>query len=127
MKKIIVFALGTLLMLNTTSCNTYSSLDSATSISQLAGNTFVQNIAKRLMKDLGNMLVQQGISKALGSFNLKTPLSNILTTSQAVSGFKGLLSNSYKVPTNIVENNYNKFSDLSNVVGFLANNSGIKF
>jgi hypothetical protein len=112
---------------STSSCNLYKSAGDATSIRQLSSNPFLQNIAKRLMTDLSKMLVQQGLNKAVGGLNLKTPLSGILSTAGAVSGFKNILSGSYKVPTQVVENNFGSFQNLGNVVGFLSKNANINF
>jgi hypothetical protein len=112
---------------STSSCNMYRSASDATSVGQLSSNPFVQNIAKRLMTDLTNMLVQQGLNKAIGGLNLKTPLSGILSTAGAVSGFKNILSSNYKVPTQVVENNFGSFQNLGGVVGFLAKNANINF
>jgi hypothetical protein len=128
MKKITIqLSLLALVLTAATSCNNYRSLSSATSVSQLAGNPFMQSIAKTLLRDVGNMLVQQGISKAMPKLGLNTQLSSLLTNATAINAFKGLLSNNYKVNSNVVEQNFGQMKNLGNVVGFLAQNANVKF
>jgi hypothetical protein len=116
-----------LLGCTTTSCDLYKTAESATSIGQLKNNPFLQNVAKRLISDVGNMLIQQGMQKAATSLNLKTPLNSILSTATAITGFKNLLSGTYKVPTNLVDANFSKLTNLGSVVSFLGSNSNFNF
>jgi hypothetical protein len=120
MKKLIaIIAFGTIGLSSLNSCDTYHSLSNASSISQLSANPFVQNVAKSVIKNLGNTLVQNGIKNA-GKLGLNTDLKSILTTAQAVSGFKNMLSSTYGIANNVVDKNYNKLGSLRDVVGMVS-------
>jgi hypothetical protein len=125
MKKIILsLAFCTMCMSTFTSCDTYRSLNNATSIGQLSGNPFLQNVARSITKNLGSMLLQNGL-KNVGKLGLNSNLGSILSNAQAVSGFKGMLSNTYGLSSSLIEKNYSKLNTIKDVVGLVAT-SGTK-
>jgi hypothetical protein len=120
MKRLLTIAILAFLTMSTlNSCDSYHSLSNAQSIAQLSGNPFMQNIAKSLTKNMGSMLLQNGISK-IGKLGLNTNLAGLLSSAQAVSGFKNMLSSNYGISNNIIEKNYNKLNTLRDVVGLIS-------
>jgi hypothetical protein len=125
MKKIFLsLALCSICMSTFTSCDTYRSLNSATSIGQLSGNPFLQNVARSITKNLGSTLLQAGL-KNVGKLGLNSNLSSLLSTAQAVSGFKGMLSSTYGLSNGLIEKNFSKLNTVKDVVGLVAT-SGTK-
>lgn len=129
MKKLIIYSLvGVITLATSTSCNTYHSINDATSVSQLSANPFMQNVAKSVIKNMATNLVQNGITNMEGKLNLGTNLNSILTTAQAITGFKNMLSSNYNIGSSLVESNFSKLGTIGDVVGFVAKNgSGFKF
>ncbi len=120
MNKIIAIALfGTLALGTLNSCNTYHSLYNAKNISQLAANPFLQNVAKSVIKNMGKNLIENGISK-VGKLGLNSDLSSILSTAQAVAGFKSMLGNTYGLSNSIIDKNFSKLNSVRDVVGLVA-------
>jgi hypothetical protein len=120
MKKIIaILCLGTLSMGTLNSCNSYKSLTNATSFSQLAANPYIQNVAKSVMKNISTTLVQNGITNA-GKLGLGTSLSSLLSTAQAVSGFKNMLGSTYGLSNTMIDKNYSKMNSIKDVIGMVA-------
>jgi hypothetical protein len=101
------------------SCDTYHSLSEANSVRQLSSNPFMQNVAKSVIKNMGSMLVQNGIKNA-GKLGLNTDLKSILTTANAVSGLKAMLTSNYGVAANVVEKNYSKLNTVRDIIGLVA-------
>jgi hypothetical protein len=129
MKQFLFIAiLGSITMSTLNSCDSYHSLSNAQSISQLSGNPFLQNIAKSLSKNMAGMLVQNGISK-FSKLGLNTNLSGILSSAQAVSGFKNMLGSTYGISNSMIEKNYNKLNTMRDVVGLIstAGTKGLNF
>ncbi len=129
MKKLVVtLSLACACLGTISSCDTYHSLNNATSIGQLAANPFMQGIAKNLVKQMGSMLVQNGV-KSIGKIGLNTNLTSLLSTAQAVSSFKGLLTNNYGIAAGLVDRNFSKLSSVRDVVGMIASNGtkGLNF
>jgi hypothetical protein len=111
-----------------TSCNTYHSLNNASTISQLGANPFMQQVAKSVMRNMATSLIQSGINNFGGNLNLGASLSSLLSTEQAVSGFKNMISTKYNIPSTSVENNFSSLGTVKDVVGFVAKNgSGFAF
>ncbi len=125
MKKIILlitvlfFSIGSF-----TSCNQYRSLANANTVAQLGGNPFLQTVAKRVIKEMGMMLIQNGLKNVAGKLGLNTNLASILTTPQAVGGFKNLLTGVFQLPTATVDRQLGSLVNIKDVVN-LASNSGI--
>jgi hypothetical protein len=120
MKKLItLIALATITASTFNSCDTYRSLSEATSVRQLSGNPFIQNVARSVVKNIGSMLLQNGIKNA-GKIGLNTDLKSILTTANAVSGLKAMLSGNYGIPANIVEKNYSKLNTVRDIIGLVS-------
>jgi hypothetical protein len=120
MKKFLAIAIiGTISLCSLNSCDSYHSLSNAKSIAQLSGNPFLQNVSKSLVKNMSSMLVQNGL-KNFGKLGLNTNLSSLLSSAQAVSGFKNLLSSNYGISNSIIEKNYSKLSTLRDVVGLVS-------
>ena len=125
MKKIILsIAFCSICMSTFTSCDTYRSLNNATTVGQLSGNPFLQNVARSITKNLGTMLLQNGL-KNIGKLGLNSNIGTLLSTAQAVSSFKGMLSGTYGLPTGLIEKNYSKLNTIKDVVGLVAS-SGTK-
>jgi hypothetical protein len=120
MKKILAIAIiSTICMSTFNSCDTYRSLSNAKNIAQLSGNPFMQNVAKSLVKNMGSMLVQNGIKNA-GKLGLNTNISTLLSSAQAISGFKNMLGSNYGISNSIIEKNFNKLNTLRDVVGLVS-------
>ncbi len=120
MKKILAITiLGVAALSTFNSCDTYHSLSSAKNIAQLAANPFIQNVAKSLVKNTGATLLQNGV-KDFPKLGLNTSLSSLLSSAQAVSGFKNMLSSTYGISNSIVERNFSKLSTLRDVVGLVS-------
>jgi hypothetical protein len=120
MKKFVLIACFGIASLSTlNSCDSYHSLANATSIGQLSGNPFMQNVAKSVVKNIGNSLLQSGIKNA-GKLGLGTNLTSLLSTAQAVSGFKNMLSSTYGISNALVDKNYSKLGSIKDVVSLVA-------
>ncbi len=120
MKKFIaIIVLGTLGLSSLNSCDSYHSLSNARSIGKLAANPFIQNVARSVVKNMGSSLVQNGIKNA-GKLGLNTDLKSVLSTAQAVSGFKNMLSGTYGISNNVVEKNFSKLGSVRDVVGMVS-------
>jgi hypothetical protein len=129
MKKIItIFAVAALSMASFNSCNSYRSLSEANSIGQLAANPFMQNVARSVIKNMGNMLVQNGIKNA-GKLGLNTDLKTILSTANAVAGLKAMLGGNYGIDSKTIEKNFSKLNTLRDVIGLVGTNGtkGLNF
>ena len=129
MRKFFIIAIiGTLSLSTFNSCDTYHSLSNATSIAKLSGNPFTQNVAKSLVKNIGNMLIQNGVKNA-GKLGLNTNMFSLLSSAQAISGFKNMLSSTYGISNSLIEKNYNKLNTLRDVVGLVSTTAtkGINF
>jgi hypothetical protein len=120
MKKFFVIAvLGTISLSTFNSCDTYHSLSNAKSIAQLGGNPFMQNVARSLVKNMGSMMLQNGI-KDFGKLGLNTNLGTLLSSAQAISGFKNMLGSTYGISNSIIEKNYSKLNTVRDVVGLVS-------
>jgi hypothetical protein len=120
MKKFIaILVVGTLSLSTFNSCGTYRSIGNATSIAQLSGNPFMQNVAKSVVKNIGTSLIQNGIKNA-GKLGLNTNLTSLLSTAQAVSGFKNMLGSTYGLSNAVVDKNYSKMGSIKDVIGLVA-------
>lgn len=128
MKKIILLlAAFTMVSASFTSCDTYRSVASATKISQLSANPFMQRVARTVVTEMGRILVQNGLKNALPKLNLNTNLTSLLTSPVAIESFKGMLTNKFGLSTGMVENNMPNLVNLKDVVNLVSKNSTIKF
>jgi predicted transcriptional regulator len=120
MKKFIaILVVGTLSLSTLNSCGTYKSIGNATSIAQLSANPFMQNVAKSVVKNISTSLIQNGI-KNFGKLGLNTNLTSLLSTAQAVSGFKNMLGSTYGLSNAVVDKNYSKMGSVKDVIGLVA-------
>jgi hypothetical protein len=120
MKKFIaILVVGAMSLSTLNSCDTYRSIGSATSIAQLSANPFMQNVAKSVVKNIGTSLMQNGI-KNFGKLGLGTNLTSLLSTAQAVSGFKSMLGSTYGISNAVVDKNYGKMNSVKDVIGLVA-------
>jgi hypothetical protein len=101
------------------SCGTYRSLSEANSIGQLSANPFMQNVAKSVIKNLGSMLVQNGVKNA-GKLGLNTDLKSVLSSANAISGLKTMLTNNYGISSNLVDKNYSKLNTVRDIIGLVG-------
>ncbi len=120
MKKLFTVLALTIAVSTFNSCDTYHSLSNATKLSQLSANPFLKNVAKSVISNMGNMLVQNGIKNVAGKLGLGSSLSSILSTAQAVSSFKNLLTSSYGIPAATIDRNYSKLNTIRDVIGLVA-------
>jgi hypothetical protein len=120
MKKLITLIFVTIAVSTFNSCDTYHSLSNATKISHLSANPFLKNVAKGVLKNMGNMLIQNGIKNVGSKLGLNANLSSILSTAQAVSGFKNMLSSNYGIPASTIDRNYSKLNTIRDVIGMVA-------
>jgi formate hydrogenlyase subunit 4 len=123
-KSILLLAIFFISIGSFNSCTEYKSLSNATSIAQLGGNPFLQTVAKTVIKEMGNMLIQNGMKNVASKIGLNTNLASILTTPAAVGGFKNMLTGAFKLPTNLVDQKLSSLVNIKDVVN-LASNSGI--
>jgi hypothetical protein len=129
MKKIISYSLCLSLTIGLlSSCGTYHSFNNAKTVSQLSGNPFMQQVAKSVMRNMANTLLQNGINDFGGKLNLGGNLNSLLSTARAVSGFKNMPSSKYNIANDLVESNFGSLTTVRDVVGFVAQNgSRFKF
>jgi hypothetical protein len=118
-KLLLVMFLGTAAMTTFNSCGSYHSLSNATSLGQLSANPFMQNVARSVLKNIATSLVTSGI-KNPGKLGLGTNLSSLLSTAQAVSNFKNMLSSTYGLSNQLIDKNYSKMGTVRDVIGMVA-------
>jgi hypothetical protein len=119
MKKFLAIAVVSLFTISSfNSCDTYHSLGNAKNIAQLSANPFLQNVARSVIKNMGKNLLENGIKS--GKLGLNSNLKEVLSTAQAISGFKSMLGNQYGLSTNIIEKNFSKLNSVRDVVGLVA-------
>jgi hypothetical protein len=63
--------------------------------------------------------LQNGITNA-GKLGLGTSLSSLLSTAQAVSGFKNMLGSTYGLSNTMIDKNYSKMNSIKDVIGMVA-------
>jgi hypothetical protein len=124
MKKIVIpiYIIAILLFYSLAGCNSYHSLSSANSIAGLGGNPFMQKVAKSVLSNLGNTMLQNGVNNFARDLNLNGKVSSLLSTPQALTGVKNMLSTKYNIPSSSVESNFGSFSKVKDIVGFVAKN-----
>jgi hypothetical protein len=123
-RTLLLIAVSTFGLSTLNSCDTYHSLTNASSVAQLAGNPFMQNVARSLLKNMTGMLMQNGIQN-IGKLGLNTNLSSLLSSATAISGFKNMLGSTYGLSNNIIDKNFSKLGSIKDVVGLVAS-SGTK-
>ena len=113
------------------SCNEYKSINSATKISQLSGNTFMYNLSKSLLSEIKTIASLAGKKADVKKINLITPIAQVLKTQEQISTFKNVLNTVYKVPVKKLDAGWGNLGTIKDLVMFVAKNgrnfSGINF
>lgn len=124
MKKLIS-TLAALLILSFTftSCNVYHSVNSASKMSHLSANPFVQKIAKSVLANVSSQVIGKGLTSFKGKPKLLSPIKSLFNTAESVSAFKGMLSKKYGLTQGAVANNFSKWNNMRDVIGFVARNA----
>ena len=104
------------------SCNTYRSIRTAKNVHQLSANPFMQKVARSVIQNISQNIISKGLTSFKGKPLLRSTLSSMLNTSQSVSAFKNMLTNSYGISQGRVDADYNKMKTVRDVIGFVAQN-----
>lgn len=105
------------------SCNTYHSINSATKLSHLSANPFMQKVARSVMTNIYQDVIAKGVTSFKGKPRLLSTVGSLFNTPQSVTAFKGMLSNNYGISKMAVENNYSKMKTVKDVIGFVGKNA----
>lgn len=119
---IIVFCVSITFILATSSCNTYRSLHTATKISQLSANPFYQKVAKSLISNISSQVISKGLTSFKGSPKLLSPINAIFNTPQSVTAFKDMISSSYGIGMNKIEQSFSNWRTIKDAISFVARN-----
>ena len=123
MKKISSILLFVVVVIFTvSSCNTYHSINTASNVRQLSANPFMQKVARSVIQNMTQEVIDKGLTSFKGKPLLRSTLSSLLNTPQSVSAFKNMVSATYGISQNRVNENYSKWSTVRDVIGFVANN-----
>lgn len=104
------------------SCNEYKSINSATKISQLSGNTFMYNLSKSLLSEIKTIVSLAGNKADVKKINLITPIAQVLKTQEQISTFKNVLNTVYKVPVKKLDAGWGNLGTIKDLVMFVAKN-----
>jgi hypothetical protein len=104
------------------SCNEYKSINSATKISQLSGNTFMYNLSKSLLSEIKTIASLAGKKADVKKINLITPIAQVLKTQEQISTFKNVLNTVYKVPVKKLDAGWGNLGTIKDLVMFVAKN-----
>ena len=104
------------------SCNSYHGIGTATKLSQLSANPFLQKMGNSVITNIRQEVIGKGLTSFKGKPKLLSPLNALFNTPESVSTFKGMLSNKYGLSANTVESNYGKWNTVKDVIGFVARN-----
>lgn len=104
------------------SCNNYRSIGSAKNVRQLSANPFMKKVARSVIQNISQKVIAQGLTSFKGKPLLKSSLSSLLNTSQSVTTFKSMLSNSYGISQGKVNDSYSNLKSVRDVVAFVAKN-----
>ncbi len=122
MKNSLLLVAIALFTLAFSSCNTYHSINSAKNVAQLSANPFVKKVARSVISNISKNVIGKGLTSFKGKPLLRSSLSSLLNTSQSVSTFKNMLTNTYGIPQTKVESNYKNMGTVRDVIGFVAKN-----
>jgi hypothetical protein len=104
------------------SCNEYKSINSATKISQLSGNTFMYNLSKSMLSEIKTIASLAGNKADVKKINLITPIAQVLKTQEQISTFKNVLNTVYKVPVKKLDAGWGNLGTIKDLVMFVAKN-----
>lgn len=117
------FALAAVVSLaSLVSCNEYKSINSATKISQLSGNTFMYNLSKSMLSEIKTIASLAGNKADVKKINLITPIAQVLKTQEQISTFKNVLNTVYKVPVKKLDAGWGNLGTIKDLVMFVAKN-----
>jgi len=117
---LLVLAIATL---SFSSCNTYHSLSSAKNLGQLSANPFMQKVAKSVITNISEDIIGKGLTSFKGKPSFTSPLSSMLNTSESVSSFKNMITNTYGISKNKVDANYKSLGTVRDAIGFVSRNA----
>jgi hypothetical protein len=127
MKKIVIFSLVSIfLIFCNTSCTTYRSIENADSISQLAGNKFMKNLSRSIIRNINSLsTIKKG--QTIPKIRLNAALNSVVPA-DLMGGFINILSKRYNVPLKKLQENSGSWNTVRDVISFVAKNgSGFKF
>lgn len=123
MKKLFVYFCSlTLVIFTVSSCNEYKSISSATKVSQLAGNPFMYQLSKSLLKNTKNFMADNDIKMSSGKLNLLTPLASLFSQGDQINTYKQMLREEYQVPSKKLDLGFSKLRTVKDLVVFVAKN-----
>jgi len=111
-----------LVLFSFTSCNRYHSLENAKSVRQLSANPFLKKVARSVIKNISEDVISKGTTSFKGKPLMRSSLSTLLNTTQSVSDFKSMVSNTYGISKSTVESKYSSWNSVRDVIGFVAKN-----
>jgi hypothetical protein len=116
------------ILLQLGSCTPYRSLQHADTISQLAGNKFMKNLSRDVIKNIWAISFKLGTEKIIQTkIQLNTKLHTVLPA-DLLPGFNQLLSEQYHIPIQLLEKHAASWQTVRDVVSFVAKNgSGFHF
>lgn len=112
-----------LLIGSLSSCNTYHGLSSATKISHLRANPFLQKVSRSVLTNISQDVIAKGITSFKGEPKLLSPLAALFNTPESVVTFKKMLRNTYGLSQTAIEDNYAKWTTVRDVIGYVAWNA----
>lgn len=122
-KSLLTICILSVLAMTISSCNTYHSINSATKLSHLSANPFMQKVARSVMTNIYQDVIAKGVTSFKGKPRLLSTVSSLFNTPESVSTFKNMLSNNYGISKTAVESNYSKFNTVKDVIGFVGTNA----
>jgi hypothetical protein len=105
-----------------TSCNSYKSIRTAKNVRQLSANPFTQKVARSVLTNISEDVIGKGLTSFKGKPLFKSSLGSLFNTSQSVSTFKNMVSNTYGISKDKVETNYKSWGTVRDVISFVARN-----
>ena len=124
MYKVLFVAMIAISSVGFTSCGTYQSAASKSTVS----SSMLGKIGTILIQDLTNsVLSKAGMGDIAGKLNMATKLNTIIKGASMVSSFKNMLSGNYGIAASKVDKAYNSFGDLKDVATFVGQNASKSF
>ncbi|MBL7765958.1 MAG: hypothetical protein JNJ58_07700 [Chitinophagaceae bacterium] len=103
-------------------CNEYKSITSATKVSHLAGNPFMYQLSKSILKNTKNFMADNDIKMSGGKLNLLTPLASVFTQGDQINTYKQMLREEYQVPVKKLDLGFSKLRTMKDLIMFIAKN-----
>ena len=128
MKKLILFIVAILLLIQLNSCTPYRSIENANTISQLAGNKHMKNLSRDVIHQIWVLSTQMGTEKSIRNrIQLNTNLRSVIPA-DLLGSFSNLLSKQYHIPLMLLEKNMESWQTVRDVIAFVGKNgSGFQF